>query len=108
MIGPAEKAALNYWYCLGLASAVPTEPSRNRLLGHDLALHRGADDAIVVETTGKALPVRERFGMLWTTLGAPSRDIVDIPEADEPDRRFVPCGAVTVVTSTVRVPVTRK
>ena len=41
--------------------------------------------------------------MVWTTLGEPARDIVDIPEAAEPDRRFVPCGAVTVNASGLRI-----
>jgi hypothetical protein len=57
---PAEKAALDYWCCLGLASAVPTPPSRNRLLGQDLALRRSTAGAIMVEAAGRALPVRER------------------------------------------------
>ena len=51
----------------------------------------------------RRLPVRERYGMVWTTLGSPARDVVDIPEADEPDRRSVPCGAVTVNASGLRI-----
>jgi phenylpropionate dioxygenase-like ring-hydroxylating dioxygenase large terminal subunit len=103
MISPAEKASLDHWYCIGLTSAVPAAPSRNRLLGQDLTVRRDAAGTVVAETVGRALPVRERYGMIWTTLGVPTRDIVDIPEAAEPDRRFVPCGAVTVNASGLRI-----
>jgi len=103
MTGPAEKAALDHWYCIGLASAAPATPTANRLLGHDLALRRDAAGAIVIEAAGKTLPVRERYGMLWTTLGEPARDVVDIPEAEEADRRFVPCGSVVVNASGLRI-----
>jgi phenylpropionate dioxygenase-like ring-hydroxylating dioxygenase large terminal subunit len=104
MSRPAEKAALDHWYCIGLASAVPAAPGTNRLLGHDLVLRRDTGGAIVVEADGgRGLPVRERYGMLWTTLGEPVRDVVDIPEADEPDRQFVPCGSVAVRASGLRI-----
>ena len=101
---PAEKAACDYWYCIGLASAISARPVGNRLLGHDLTQSRDATGAIVVEAAGgRRLAVRERYGFAWTTLGEPARDVVDIPEAGEPDRRRVPCGAVTVNASGLRI-----
>jgi phenylpropionate dioxygenase-like ring-hydroxylating dioxygenase large terminal subunit len=36
-------------------------------------------------------------------LGTPAREIFDIPEAGEPDRRFVPCGWVKMRASGLRV-----
>jgi phenylpropionate dioxygenase-like ring-hydroxylating dioxygenase large terminal subunit len=64
---------------------------------------RAADRGVTVSAGDRGLPVRERYGMIWTTLGAPKRDVVDIPEAGEPDRRAVPCGAVTVNASGLRI-----
>jgi phenylpropionate dioxygenase-like ring-hydroxylating dioxygenase large terminal subunit len=52
---------------------------------------------------GAHLPVRARYGCLWTTLGNPNRDVFDIGEADEADRRFVMCGWVRLRTSGPRV-----
>ena len=52
---------------------------------------------------GEILPTRERYGFIWTTLGTPERELFDIPEADEPDRRHVVCGAVAVRASGLRI-----
>jgi phenylpropionate dioxygenase-like ring-hydroxylating dioxygenase large terminal subunit len=49
------------------------------------------------------LPVRIRYGCAFTTLGHPTRDIVEIAEAAEPDRRFLLCGWVTLRASGLRI-----
>ncbi|MCB1501304.1 MAG: aromatic ring-hydroxylating dioxygenase subunit alpha [Bauldia sp.] len=97
------ETASDYWYCIGSAGEISAVPLRNRLLGVDLTATRAADRAATVMAGDRRLPVRERYGMVWTTLGSPARDVVDIPEADEPDRRSVPCGAVTVNASGLRI-----
>jgi phenylpropionate dioxygenase-like ring-hydroxylating dioxygenase large terminal subunit len=102
MSRPAEKAARDYWYCIGAASEFAATPRADRLLGEDIIVG-GAPGAVAASSAGRALPVRARYGMVWTSLGEPARDIVDIPEADEPDRRAVPCGAVTVKASGLRI-----
>ncbi len=48
-----------------------------------------------------ALPVIERYGYLWTSLGKP-RPLFQIPEADESDRRLLHACSVTVHTSAPR------
>ncbi len=48
-------------------------------------------------------PTRERYGYLWTSLGTPPPSVAAIPEADEPDRRTVPCGAIAVRASGLRI-----
>jgi phenylpropionate dioxygenase-like ring-hydroxylating dioxygenase large terminal subunit len=101
---PAEKAALDQWYCIDAVADIPPGQSANRLLGHDLAVARTGEDFAVRRTdTGAALPVRLRYGYLWTTLGDPVRDVLPIPEADEADRRLVVCGAISVKSSAPRV-----
>ena len=55
------------------------------------------------DATGASMPVKERYGYAWTTLGTPARDVLPIPETDEPDRRWVKCGAVLVRASGLRI-----
>ncbi|PWE30806.1 (2Fe-2S)-binding protein [Pararhodobacter marinus] len=99
----AEKAALDQWYCIENLADVPQGGSGNRLLGVDLAIGR-AGKLISVSARGRQLPVRQRYGYLWTSLGEPAAsDPPAIPEADESDRRYVPCGAFTVRTSGLRI-----
>ncbi|MFD0854127.1 hypothetical protein ACFQ07_17960, partial [Actinomadura adrarensis] len=54
---------------------------------------------------GRELPIRRRFGCVWTSLGTPVRDepYDVVPEAHEPDRRFVRCGWVTLRASAPRI-----
>ncbi|MFM0302178.1 aromatic ring-hydroxylating dioxygenase subunit alpha [Paraburkholderia sediminicola] len=43
-----------------------------------------------------------RYGVLWVCPGEPHRDILAIPEADEPDRRLLHAGAFRVHVSGLR------
>ena len=96
-----DRAALDQWYMLGPADgAVGTRTTC--LLGHELAVERGAD-AVAVRAGGRALPVRTDYGCLWTTLGTPQRDLFALPEAAERVRRAVHCGSVTVRASGLRL-----
>ena len=64
---------------------------------------RGPDGSPGVYEDAAPRPVRARFGCLWTTLGTPGTDLFDIPEAAEPDRRFVPCGWTRMRASGLRI-----
>jgi phenylpropionate dioxygenase-like ring-hydroxylating dioxygenase large terminal subunit len=105
MSRPAEKAALDQWYCVEALQDLTIGRTPNRLLGIDLVVSR--DDAGAIRVTVKGndapLPTRERYGYLWTTLGAPATDLPPIPEADEIDRRVIVCGAISVKTSGLRI-----
>ncbi|MCX5519728.1 aromatic ring-hydroxylating dioxygenase subunit alpha [Kaistia defluvii] len=109
MARPAEKASLDQWYVIDIAAEIPAEAKPNRLLGRDLVVSRDPAGAIVVRekleggALGEPLPTRDRYGFVWTTLGTPERELFDIPEADEPDRRHVVCGAVAVRASGLRI-----
>jgi phenylpropionate dioxygenase-like ring-hydroxylating dioxygenase large terminal subunit len=102
---PAEKAALDQWYCIDALDDIPPGKTANRLLGYDLRVDREASGEIVVRraSEGATLPTRQRYGYLWVTLGEPSGDVLPIPEADEPDRRLVVCGAISVKASGLRI-----
>jgi phenylpropionate dioxygenase-like ring-hydroxylating dioxygenase large terminal subunit len=109
MARPAEKASLDQWYVIDATSDIPAEAKPNRLLGRDLIVSRDAAGTVIVRekleggALGEILPTRERYGFIWTTLGQPPRELFDIPEADEPDRRHVVCGAVAVRASGLRI-----
>jgi phenylpropionate dioxygenase-like ring-hydroxylating dioxygenase large terminal subunit len=97
----AEPAARDQWYAVGALAALPQGSTVTRLLGEQLLIVRTGD--VVAVSAGGALPVRLDYGMVWTTPGAPGRDLFALPEAAEPDRRSVYCGAVTVRASGLRL-----
>jgi phenylpropionate dioxygenase-like ring-hydroxylating dioxygenase large terminal subunit len=101
----AEKAALDQWYCVEALQDIAQGSVASRLLGIDLRIGRDAAGAISITAEGRddTLPTRERYGYLWTTLGSPATDLLPIPEADEPDRRVIVCGAISVKTSGLRI-----
>jgi len=93
-----DSATLNQWYCIQALAEIPAGGLVTRLLGVDLAI-----TATSARALGRDLPVRCRYGYLWTTLGTPAGDLPDIPEAEETDRRVVPCGAIKLRASPPRV-----
>jgi phenylpropionate dioxygenase-like ring-hydroxylating dioxygenase large terminal subunit len=101
-----DRVALDDWY--PVADAVPASACTTRLLGHPVKVAFAGGRARVTELRPdgrelRQLPVTERFGLLWTTLGAPVKDVYDFAEAHEPDRRYVRCGWVTLRTSAPRI-----
>lgn len=104
-----DRAALDDWYVVAIAADItPDAPRRTRLLGQDVTITRSAGAAITVtltggEEAGRAARAVEAYGFVWTTLGAPERDIVRIDEAFEPDRRVITCGMVEVAASGLRL-----
>lgn len=100
-----DRASIDQWYPIDTEKEIPFGTSANRLLGTDLTVTRTKDGEITVKAEGRdeALPIKRRFGFIWTTIGEPEKDIFPVPEADEPDRRYVPCGAVSVKASGLRI-----
>jgi phenylpropionate dioxygenase-like ring-hydroxylating dioxygenase large terminal subunit len=109
MTKTTDKAALDQWYAVETSADLGGAMVRTRLLGQDIELCRDDRGTPMIAEAyddgkrGSALPFRERYGCVWTTLGKPEREIFDIPEASEPDRRFVPCGWVKMRASGLRV-----
>lgn len=97
-----DPGTLNQWYCVVQIEDIEAGGSETRLLGNDIRITRKGDGAVV--TAGdRALPVKMRYGYVWTSLGAPEGDVPDIPETEESDRRYVPCGAIRVAAAGPRV-----
>jgi phenylpropionate dioxygenase-like ring-hydroxylating dioxygenase large terminal subunit len=104
-----DRAALDEWYAVETGAKLGKTPVKTRLLGQDIELFRDKSGMPVAReildhgARGPSLPVQERYGCLWTTLGRPNKGLFDIAEAAEPDRRFVPCGWVKMRASGLRV-----
>ncbi len=108
MTRTSDSASLNQWYVIGSLADYPAGTTRStRLLGADLDVKSLGKGNITITERGpvgpRPLPVDLRYDHVWTTLGTPARDIFDMPEWHEADRRPVPCGAIRVRASGLRV-----
>ena len=93
------------WYPVAIFDKLtPGQGHDTILLGEPVEVTRQSDGRCeVTRTNGSQCPVEIRFGHVWTCPGTPERPMFDIPEADEPGRRLVDCGAVRVKASPLRV-----
>jgi phenylpropionate dioxygenase-like ring-hydroxylating dioxygenase large terminal subunit len=97
-----DPVALDDWYAVADLDGLTAHETR--LLGQDIAIAPGKGEPLVTRLdTGAACPVRVKWGLVFTTLGAPAHELFDIPEARETDRRVVPCGWVTMRASGLRM-----
>jgi phenylpropionate dioxygenase-like ring-hydroxylating dioxygenase large terminal subunit len=98
-----DQAALDQWYVLGAVSHFPLgTPVETGLLGEPVTVTR-RDDGVTVIGAGRSLPVHTTYNHVWTSFGTPARDIFALPEASEPDRRWLYCGGVRVAASGLRL-----
>ncbi|TJV18043.1 aromatic ring-hydroxylating dioxygenase subunit alpha [Mesorhizobium sp.] len=104
-----DPVALNDWHVVACIEDLPADRAvRTVLLGELIAVGRHDGKVAVwqgqatVEAGRRQLPVIERFGYVWTTLGAPERDLFEIPEFSEADRRHIIQGVVRVNVSAPR------
>jgi len=100
-----SRSGFDDWYPVAIADQVPcTGVQKVVLLEEELTLARDAGSGFVVTKSDETpCPVTVRFGHVWTCPGTPTVPLFDIPEADEPGRRLVDCGAVRVKASPLRV-----
>jgi phenylpropionate dioxygenase-like ring-hydroxylating dioxygenase large terminal subunit len=109
MTKTTDPVALDDWYAVATLSEVSATPLHTRLLGQDIIYCREANGRLAVHEIDadgnitRLLPARQRYECLWTTLGAPQRDIFHIAESEEKDRRVVVCGWVKMRTSGLRL-----
>lgn len=94
--------ALNDWYAVADVQGIDRGPRNTQLLDQELAVSGKPDMPLVTDGTGRQYPAQIRYGHIWTCLGAAPRPLFNIPEADEPGRRLVPCGVVRVKCSPLR------
>ena len=100
MTRSTDPVVLDDWHAIG---RIEDMPRSTRLLGQEITALRGADGRVRVFAETQERPVQIRYGHVWTTLGEPALDLIEMPEFDEPGRRLVTCGIVTVRTSPLRI-----
>lgn len=105
-----DSVARDAWYVVSYGKEIaPGERENTRLLGVDIVVSRdaaGQAHCCFVNANGDETPlpqVRERYGFIWVTPGSPKRDIVEIPEVFETERRFIFRGRIGLPTSGQRV-----
>ena len=104
-----DRFALDQWYVIASALELPAgRPRRTELMDRPILAARGAEGTVAVHEiseTGELLrdlPAQERYGYVWTTLGGPNKPLFAMPEFEEPGRRLVTAGCVTVRCSGLR------
>ena len=99
-----EPASLDQWYVVATTASLGASGQQTRLLGTDVSVERcGGALTVRAAAPGRTLPVRERFGCVWTTLGHPRAEPPSVPQVEEGDRRTVVCGSVQVRSSGLRI-----
>ncbi|KQR35824.1 aromatic ring-hydroxylating dioxygenase subunit alpha [Agrobacterium tumefaciens] len=99
----SRDAMIDQWYPVGLISRLLSDGQETLLMGETIRVSRnGEGKAEVATADGRALPVTERYGHVWSSLGVPEKPLFDIPEAEQPGRRLVDVGVVRVRCSPLR------
>ncbi len=97
---PMRDPIRDAWHPVSAIDALGAKPVRTRLLDVPVAVSPGP--AVRRTDTGADLPVLQRYGLVWTSLGQPPEDLFAIPEYDEPDRRNLSAGPIGVAASAPR------
>jgi phenylpropionate dioxygenase-like ring-hydroxylating dioxygenase large terminal subunit len=103
-----EPSVLHEWHVLGALEEMPVaRPVRTHLLGVPVLAVQTPDGVSVWRVSDTSqddpLPVRVRYGYVWTSLGSPAHELFELPEYGEPDRRLGHAGTFAVHTSAPRV-----
>lgn len=99
------EAALNDWYPVAIDELLANGSAQSVILMEQvLVVTRQAGGSVQVQKAdGTDCPVTIAYGHVWSSCGTPNHKLFDIPEAAEPGRRMVDCGAVRVKASPLRV-----
>ena len=95
-------AMRDQWYPVGMTKQLTAQGRDTLLMGEPIRVALADGAPSVTDGTGRALPVIDRFGHVWTSLGQPEKDLFTIPEADQPGRRLVDVGVCRVRCSPLR------
>jgi phenylpropionate dioxygenase-like ring-hydroxylating dioxygenase large terminal subunit len=110
MAKTTDQIALNDWQAVGRYEDIPFgKPRATRLLGQHIVVEREESGAVCAFETdeagarGNRVQAKERYGHVFVTLGDSPRQLLEMPEFEEPGRRLITCGIVTVKASPLRI-----
>jgi len=101
-----EKDLLNDWHVIAdLGSMEVGICHQTRLFGVDIIVSQPPSSEFKVgrPDTNESIACKTKYGFLWACLGSPENDVVDIVDAQEPDRHLVTGGSIAVSVSGLRV-----
>tara|TARA_Y100001968_G_scaffold261757_1_gene249713 strand:- start:9206 stop:10060 length:855 start_codon:yes stop_codon:yes gene_type:complete len=97
---------LNDWHPIAaVAETVVGKQYSTRVLGKEIR-YTLTNDHLIARTEDSDLPLlltKITYGLLWVSLSENPRDVPDIPEFKEHDRRVISAGAIRIATSGLRV-----
>ena len=97
-----DPIALDEWHVVASLDELPAQAAVSTiLLGQAIQVGR-RDGRLGIWRGDDELPMIERFGYLWTTLGNPPRDLFEIAEFNETDRSIIVQGVTRVAVSAPR------
>ncbi len=99
----SDPVALALWHPIAAIEDIPADgKQKTQLLGEVLHYRKMDDTRVSVHHGDRKLPVTLAYGYVWTCLGTPERDLFDLPEYAESDRRNVCAATVGVNVSAPR------
>ena len=107
---PIDPAIANDWFAVAhIGELLPGRSLRRRLLGNWVDIHRD-DGSQITACLAEASSVphapctaREHCGHLFVCLGPEPKPLFELPEFEQPGRRFVSMGAIGLHTGGLRV-----
>ena len=98
-----DSSIWNSWYPLGTSSELKRRgATRTWLLDHELAITLYPRQ-VSVSCEGRALPVKESLGYVWTSLGEPELPPLSLNEYDEDDRMVMNIWSTPLKCSGLRI-----
>jgi len=103
-VSTADPILVNDWHVVADLEDAPRQRRRpTRLLGVPLLLDLAeGEPAVYRAEDGLRLRSLVKYGFLWTSLGSPTQDVLDFPEAAEDDRHVLTGGSIAVHVSGMR------
>jgi phenylpropionate dioxygenase-like ring-hydroxylating dioxygenase large terminal subunit len=105
MLSSLAPAILDQWHVISAVEDVPVDGQAGTALFGVRLNYRREAGGIRVWPAGDpdlTLPMLERYGFVWTSLGQPPADVFPIPEYAETDRFNLSAGSIGVAVSAPR------
>ncbi len=103
VIDSIDPVVRDLWYAVAALDDLDLiDVQESVLLDTPINVCHDTSGGVQCRTELRPLPVCERYGYVWTSLGSPQTDVFSIPEYVEPDRRNIHAATIGVHTSAPR------